>query len=64
MKTFAQPRPPSQPAERKKYVKPALERVQLLIEEAVLGSGCKSTSINGYEVPCQGGQNTCDIQGS
>ena len=41
--------------DRKPYTKPAVERVHLVIEEAVLGTGCKSLSLNGYENPCLGG---------
>lgn len=50
--------------ERKPYTKPAVERIQLLIEEAVLGTGCKSTAVNGYENPCIGGPQFCDIDGT
>jgi hypothetical protein len=51
-------------SKRKPYVKPVIEQVQLLVDEAVLGTGCKSTSINGYRTPCQGGPLECDIAGS
>lgn len=47
---------------RKKYVKPQLERVQLALEEAVLG-GCKASSVGqGPFAPgsdCQGGGAQC-----
>lgn len=49
---------------RKSYVKPQIEQVRLALEEAVLGTGCKSSSSNGPTDPCAVGLNTCLIEGS
>jgi len=33
--------------QRKPYKKPMLEKIQLRLEEAVLGQGCKTTNLGG-----------------
>ena len=48
---------------RKPYVKPRMEQVQLLPEEAVLAGGCKTDTSSGPSVPgCELGG--CITQGS
>lgn len=49
---------------RKPYQKPKLEQVRLALEEAVLGTGCKTSSSSGPSEPCQSGLNFCLIEGS
>lgn len=49
---------------RKAYTKPRMEQVRLALEEAVLGTGCKTSSSSGPSEPCQAGLNFCLIEGS
>ena len=49
---------------RKAYSKPRMEQVRLALEEAVLGTGCKTSSSSGPSEPCQAGLNFCLIEGS
>ena len=49
---------------RKVYTKPRMEQVRLALEEAVLGTGCKTSSSSGPSEPCQSGLNFCLIEGS
>lgn len=49
---------------RKAYMKPKMEQVRLALEEAVLGTGCKTSSSSGPSEPCQSGLNYCLIEGS
>jgi hypothetical protein len=39
--------------DRKVYIKPSIEQVRLVLEEAVLGTGCKTTESNGSQEPCE-----------
>lgn len=49
---------------RKPYVKPAIEQVRLALEEAVLGTGCKTTEQNGPTNPCDIAFVNCQDAGS
>lgn len=49
---------------RKFYVKPQIEQVRLVLEEAVLGTGCKSATSAGPSDPCEINFTTCLINGS
>ena len=50
--------------DRKPYVKIKVERVQLVLEEAVLGTGCKTEFTNGATEPCIIDFTNCLLEGS
>ncbi len=42
---------------KKAYIKPQIEKISLMINESVLSTGCKATTLNGpgdpgAEIPC------------
>jgi hypothetical protein len=49
---------------RKPYIKPTVEAVNLVLEEAVLGTGCKTATSGGPTDPCTVGFNSCVQDGS
>lgn len=59
MKSTYANRAAPQKKSRKQYHKPQIEQVRLVLDEAVLGSGCKIGSnsgpgLPGEEIPCSG----------
>jgi len=56
----------AQPVVRKAYAKPKIEQVRLVLEEAVLGTGCKTTTQDGPHAtgPCEVAFQNCLTGGS
>lgn len=52
------------PRQRKRYLKPSIEQVSLALEEAVLGTGCKTTESAGPTDPCVINFTNCTADGS
>jgi hypothetical protein len=58
--------PEKKPEVRKPYHKPQIEQVRLSLEEAVLGSGCKTDGSSGPNASgaCETNFTPCNIDGS
>jgi hypothetical protein len=57
---------PAQPVSRKPYVRPEVEQVRLVLDEAVLGSGCKTSGMSGPNQTgsCEINFTPCTVPGS
>lgn len=57
--------PPRENPSRKPYQKPRIEKVRLVLEEAVLGTGCKTDGTQGpHNGSCVVDYTTCLLEGT